>query len=58
VPRLAMQVNGRWHGTTIPIPPGHWRNVLSDRQVEAGDVDVAALWDDFPVALLERSGPS
>ena len=58
VPRLAMQANGRWRGTTIPIPPGHWRNVLADRRVEAGDVDVAALWDDFPVALLERSGPS
>jgi (1->4)-alpha-D-glucan 1-alpha-D-glucosylmutase len=57
VPRLAVQASGRWQGTTIPIPPGRWRNVLSGRRVETGDVDVAGLWEDFPVALLERSGP-
>ncbi len=56
VPRLVRQADGRWRGTTISVPSGAWTNVLTGQRVEAGDVDVAELWKDFPVALLERTG--
>jgi maltooligosyltrehalose synthase len=32
-----------------------WRDVLNGQRVESGDVAVAHLWRDFPVALLERT---
>jgi (1->4)-alpha-D-glucan 1-alpha-D-glucosylmutase len=57
VPRLVMRASGSWRGTTIEVPAGQWRDALSNRRVEAGEVDVTELWDQFPVALLERSGP-
>jgi (1->4)-alpha-D-glucan 1-alpha-D-glucosylmutase len=57
VPRLVLQAKGRWRGTSLPIPPGQWYNVLSGRPVEGGEADVATLWRDFPVALLERIDP-
>jgi (1->4)-alpha-D-glucan 1-alpha-D-glucosylmutase len=54
VPRLVTRAEAGWHGTTIPVPPGVWHNVLTARRVEGGDVDAADLWREFPVALLER----
>jgi (1->4)-alpha-D-glucan 1-alpha-D-glucosylmutase len=54
VPRLVIRAAGRWCGTTVQLPAGTWHNVLSDRRVPAGEVDLADLWHDFPVALLER----
>jgi len=55
VPRLVVRAGGRWRGTTISVPSGEWHNVLTQQRVESGEVDVAHLWQDFPVALLERS---
>jgi (1->4)-alpha-D-glucan 1-alpha-D-glucosylmutase len=54
VPRLATRAGGRWRGTTIPVGPGVWHNVLIGKRVDRAEVDVADLWEDFPVALLER----
>jgi (1->4)-alpha-D-glucan 1-alpha-D-glucosylmutase len=55
VPRLVIRVNGCWRGTTLCVPGGSWTNVLTGRSVGGGNVDVAELWRDFPVALLERT---
>jgi (1->4)-alpha-D-glucan 1-alpha-D-glucosylmutase len=57
VPRLSIRADGRWHGTTVPISPGIWHNVLTGERIDEGEVDAAALWQDFPVALLERTHP-
>ncbi|HEU4687063.1 MAG TPA: malto-oligosyltrehalose synthase [Vicinamibacterales bacterium] len=54
VPRLVMKAAGRWHGTTVPVPRGTWNNAITGEQMHSGDVDLADLWRDFPVALLER----
>ena len=54
VPRLVMKAAGRWQGTTVPVPRGTWNNAITGEQMHSGDVDLADLWRDFPVALLER----
>ena len=57
VPRLPIRAAGRWQGTTVPISPGIWHNVLTGQGLDEGEVDAAELWQDFPVALLERTHP-
>jgi (1->4)-alpha-D-glucan 1-alpha-D-glucosylmutase len=54
VPRLVSKASGQWRGTTVRIPAGTWDNVLSRERLTGGDVDLADLWRDFPVALLAR----
>jgi (1->4)-alpha-D-glucan 1-alpha-D-glucosylmutase len=53
VPRLVLGACGQWRDTTLRLPEGRWRNVLSGDWV-SGVSDLADLWRDFPVALLEK----
>ena len=57
-PRLVGTLGERpdWGDTSIPLPRGRrWRNALTDATLEAADaVTAAALFQDFPVALLVR----
>ena len=59
VPRLVLGLAGDWGGTTLGVPAGRWRNLLTGDDVgeTAGPVPVADLLARFPVALLER-GPA
>jgi maltooligosyltrehalose synthase len=57
VPRLITRAAGRWDGTTIPVSPGVWHNVLTGKRVDEGEIEISELWQDFPVALLERTYP-
>jgi (1->4)-alpha-D-glucan 1-alpha-D-glucosylmutase len=57
VPRLVLGACGRWHQTTLTLPSGHWRNVLTGLPA-SGVTDLEALWGEFPVALLERDPAS
>jgi (1->4)-alpha-D-glucan 1-alpha-D-glucosylmutase len=63
VPRLlAGRVEGEtlpaagelWGDAGLPVPRGAWRDILSDREVDArdGTVPFAELFGDFPIALL------
>jgi len=52
-PRLVMSVGG-WDGTLLEVPEGHWRNQFTGESIEAGKVEIAALFAQFPVALLAR----
>jgi (1->4)-alpha-D-glucan 1-alpha-D-glucosylmutase len=55
VPRLAWQVSrDGWGETWLPLPPGIWRNALTDATVEGAAPQVASLLERFPVALLVR----
>jgi len=56
VPRLVVRAAGRWQGTTLCVPHGSWTNVLTHQSIDGGEIDLADLWRDFPVALLERAG--
>ena len=53
VPRLVLGVGGDWGDTRVSLPDGAWFDQLGGRRV-AGDVPVAELLGDFPVALLAR----
>src|SRR5262249_55871183 len=56
VPRLGVRASG-WQDTALALPPGTWRDVLTDRAVAGGLQAVAALWRSFPIALLLRVAP-
>jgi (1->4)-alpha-D-glucan 1-alpha-D-glucosylmutase len=58
VPRLSLKLAGHWGDTAIEIPPGRWRNELTDETIKDGEIRMAALFKRFPVALLSREGES
>jgi (1->4)-alpha-D-glucan 1-alpha-D-glucosylmutase len=56
VPRLLAGLGGAWGDTTLELPEGEWEDVLGEARVQGGRaVEVAALLDAFPVAVLARS---
>jgi (1->4)-alpha-D-glucan 1-alpha-D-glucosylmutase len=54
VPRLPLRLDGDWAGSALVLPPGTWRNVLTDDREISGSVPTGELLRRFPVALLER----
>jgi (1->4)-alpha-D-glucan 1-alpha-D-glucosylmutase len=52
VSRLPLGLAGNWAETTLAIPAGNWRNVLTGDVFDGGDVKLANLLRRFPVALL------
>ena len=53
-PRYTLLLNGEWQQTSIDLPAGPWRNLLTEKSVPDGVCDIAELLHDFPVALLVR----
>ncbi len=53
--RLNWQLRGDWGDTTVQLPKGDWRNVLSGEQIAGGKIHLADLLRKFPVALLVRN---
>ncbi len=43
-----------WGSTVLDLPPGRWQDVLGGASWEGGEVDVANLLSDMPLAVLER----
>jgi (1->4)-alpha-D-glucan 1-alpha-D-glucosylmutase len=56
VPRLVIGLGADWCGTTLDLPGGEWRNVLTDEPA-SGTVALQELLARFPVALLEHRRP-
>ncbi|QMV17871.1 malto-oligosyltrehalose synthase [Granulicella sp. 5B5] len=56
VPRLTdgIQSPQDWETTTIELPKGKWRNVLSAQSYRGGPASVAEIFSTFPVALLVK----
>ena len=53
VPRLLVGLADDWAGTTLALPAGSWRDVLSDAAHPGGeDLLLAGLLGSFPVAVL------
>lgn len=52
VPRLVVTLEGDWQDTRVFIPTGTWYNELTSQQLSGGEMQVAPLLSDFPVALL------
>jgi len=54
VPRWSIKRGDGWAGSTIDIPSGTWRNLLTDDLLQGGHLRIQSLLHRFPVALLER----
>ncbi|HET7311235.1 MAG TPA: malto-oligosyltrehalose synthase [Mycobacteriales bacterium] len=50
---VGLRRSGGWRGTTLQLPEGSWRDVLTGRPATH---EVASLLADLPVALLVRAG--
>jgi (1->4)-alpha-D-glucan 1-alpha-D-glucosylmutase len=49
---VALGRAGGWHDTLLTLPPGDWTDVLTGTRMSGGDVLVADLLAQYPVALL------
>ncbi|NUO44996.1 MAG: malto-oligosyltrehalose synthase [Streptomyces sp.] len=58
VTRLSLRLAeaGGWGATRLPLPPGRWADVLAPEREFTGHARVAELFEESPVALLERVG--
>lgn len=56
VPRLLVGLDADWSGTTVSLPPGTWRDVLTGDIQPGGERPVAGLLGRFPVAVLVPEG--
>lgn len=54
VPRWSAILAGDWDATTVSLPGGRWKNVLTGEDWNSGPVRVQALLQHFPAALLTR----
>ncbi|MDQ3407203.1 MAG: malto-oligosyltrehalose synthase [Chloroflexota bacterium] len=54
VPRLVMGLGRDWGDTSVDLPAGSWRNVLTGDDCAGGRLPLAGLLARFPVALLVR----
>ena len=52
VPRWPLKVGDSWGATTIELPSGQWRNILTGDQFEGGRLRAQVILRRFPVALL------
>ncbi|MHB8587400.1 MAG: malto-oligosyltrehalose synthase [Candidatus Dormibacteraceae bacterium] len=52
-PRLLIGLGGDWAGTTLALPPGRWKNILTgDEQDGGAPIELGKLLQAFPVAVL------
>jgi len=54
VPRCTLKLGDSWSSTTLELPQGNWKNVLTGDVVKGGRLRVQALLQRFPVALLMK----
>ncbi|MBA3851816.1 MAG: malto-oligosyltrehalose synthase, partial [Chloroflexi bacterium] len=54
VPRLVMGLGRDWGDTSVDLPAGAWRNVLTGEDCAGGRLPLAGLLARFSVALLVR----
>jgi (1->4)-alpha-D-glucan 1-alpha-D-glucosylmutase len=54
VPRWPLKLNGNWAATTVELPQGQWKNVLTNEVVTGGRLRIQSVLKNFPVALLVR----
>jgi (1->4)-alpha-D-glucan 1-alpha-D-glucosylmutase len=53
-PRWTLKLGDSWASTTVELPQGRWRNLLTSDTVKGGSMRIQALLQRFPVALLIR----
>jgi (1->4)-alpha-D-glucan 1-alpha-D-glucosylmutase len=53
-PRWTLKLGGNWSGTTVSLPSGRWKNLLTDERLNGGIVPLQSVFQQFPVALLQK----
>ena len=51
---IALEARGGWGDTTVRLPEGAWRELLTGREIAGGTVPLGVLLSALPVALLTR----
>jgi len=54
VPRWTLKLGASWSSTTVELPEGSWKNLLTGDMLQGGRLRVQALLRRFPVALLMK----
>jgi len=54
IPRWTIKLGDSWASTTLELPQGSWKNVLTGDAVRGGRLRVQALLQRFPIALLTK----
>ncbi len=54
VPRWILKLGDSWASTTLELPAGRWKNVLTGDVLSGGRLRVHTLLQRFPVALLRK----
>jgi (1->4)-alpha-D-glucan 1-alpha-D-glucosylmutase len=54
VPRWSLRLGGNWGSTTVDLPAGRWKNILTGDEITGGRQRVQPLLQRFPVALLTK----
>jgi (1->4)-alpha-D-glucan 1-alpha-D-glucosylmutase len=54
VPRLVTRFRAEWERYSLVVPSGNWRNWLTHASICGGTISLAALFEQFPVALLVK----
>ncbi len=54
VPRLVLGLGNGWSNTTLELPQGRWRNILTDDVFAGSILQAEEVFARFPVGLLER----
>src|SRR5688572_8577244 len=52
---IGLAARGGWGDTTIRLPEGHWRELLTTKELRGGETRLADLLGTAPVALLTRA---
>jgi len=54
VPRWTLKSGDSWSSTSVELPQGRWKNLLTGDAVQGGRTRVDVLLQRFPVALLTK----
>jgi (1->4)-alpha-D-glucan 1-alpha-D-glucosylmutase len=54
IPRWTLKLGDSWAATTVDLPEGRWKNILTGEAFQGGRVRVQPLLRKFPVALLTK----
>ena len=54
VPRWNLKLGGNWSGTTVNLPAGRWKNLLTGEEVSGAPIPMHIMLKRFPVALLVK----
>ena len=53
VPRWSLKLANNWSGTSVHLPNGRWKNLLTHDLLNGGSIPMQSVLQRFPVALLQ-----